>query len=89
MTEQTLEQRVVFLPVVQVTFGDNDYTFPFSDLARGADDPATISDADLITRVANHMDRPVSDFAKMQVARPATGNIVICAKPTYGRTNVP
>ena len=55
----------------------------FADLQRG-DDPATISDAELLERVANYLDRPVEDLGELQVTRPETGNILVSEKPVYG-----
>ena len=83
MTDQ--EVRVNVGPLVQVVLpGEEPQTFPFSDLAQEGDDAATISDARLIECVARWMDRPVTDFSRMQVRRPETGNIVLMEKPTYG-----
>jgi hypothetical protein len=72
-------------PLVQIVFAQGEeQTFSFGDLAFDTDDPATISDADLIERVARHLDREVSEFSDLMVSRPRTGNILISPKPTFG-----
>lgn len=72
-------------PMVQVVMGEGEpAVFPFSDLAFETDDPATISDPDLIERVARHLDREVSEFGDLQVSRPQTGNILVAPKPVFG-----
>lgn len=90
ITPTTTETTLAIGPLVQVVFGANSAhhttipVFPFSDLALPGDDAATISDDDLITRVARWMDLPVSDFENMKVRRPATGSIVLIESPSYG-----
>ena len=71
-------------PLVQVVLPEGERVFPFSDLAFETDDPATISDPDLIARVARHLDREVEEFGDLMVSRPRTGNILISEKPVFG-----
>jgi len=47
-------------------------------------DPATISDPDLLALVANHLDRDVTSFGSMKVDRPETGNILVRPTPSFG-----
>lgn len=73
-------------PQVQVVFasGEN-LVYPLAEvIADTGDDAATISDADMIARVARWADRDVRDFDNLIVTRPATGNILIAPKPVYG-----
>jgi hypothetical protein len=72
-------------PRVQVVFpqGDN-RAFLLSDIMLEGDNPATISDTEMIARSARWLDRPVGDFAGMVVTRPRTGNVLIAPKPVYG-----
>ena len=78
------EVRVSVSPMIQVVLGNDERVFPFSDLALEGDDPSTISDSDLILRVARWMDRPESDFRNVVVTRPVTGNILISPKAVFG-----
>lgn len=74
-------------PLVQVVPGEGrgePQTFPWSDISLEGDDPATISDRELTTRVARWMDRPEGEFTDMVVTRPGTGNILISPKAVYG-----
>lgn len=74
-------------PLVQVVPGEgrgDPQTFPWSDIALDGDDPATISDRDIATRVARWMDRDESEFTDMVITRPETGNILLSPKAVYG-----
>jgi hypothetical protein len=57
---------------------------PFSDLALEGDDPATVSDSDMIARATRWFDLPAGTLAGYQVTRPASGNILVSPKATYG-----
>jgi hypothetical protein len=71
-------------PLVQIVIDNTERVFPFSELALDGDDPSTISDRDLLSRVARWMDRPESDLNSMVVTRPTTGNILISPKAVFG-----
>ena len=79
-----MDNQINVGPLVQVVIDNNEQVFPFSDLALDGDDPSTISDRDLLTRVARWMDCPVSDMDGMVVTRPATTNILISPKAVFG-----
>ena len=79
-----MEDKIGVGPLVQVVIDNNEQVFPFSDLALDGDDPSTISDRDLLTRVARWMDRPESDLNSMVVTRPETGNILVSPKAVFG-----
>lgn len=71
--------------MVQVVFGSEDVElFPWHDVAQDGDDLARMSDKEVLARVAAYMDRPMSDFERMVVGRPTTGNILISEDPTLG-----
>lgn len=70
-------------PIVQVVLTEGDRTIAFSDFAQAGDDPATMSDAQLIARVENWLDIP-GRLSGFMVSRPGNGNILVSPKPTFG-----
>ena len=85
VTETTL-QDVAVGPLVRVVIASESepHVFPFSDIAQEGDDPAMISDSELLDRVARWIDRPVSDLGGHIVTRPTTGNLLISPDPKFG-----
>lgn len=72
-------------PLIQVVFRSGDeVTCSFSEIAFQGDNPATISDSDLISRISSHVDRPLADFNNLVVERRTTGNILVSPKAVYG-----
>ena len=82
------EIEVVTGPMVQVLLAGeaNERLVAFSDLVLPdvADDPATISDTDLLARVARYYDMQPDVLEGYKVSRPQTGHIVVLQEPLYG-----
>lgn len=86
-------------PMVQVPiFGEDERLIPFSELAeQSGQDPATVSDTQLIELVVGHMDLANVEALKLRimgahynadrdlkVSRPATGHILIAPSAELG-----
>lgn len=80
------EGEAVVGPLVQVLIEGEaqERVLGFGDLAIEDDDPATISDADLIARVERYYDMDPGALGGYKVSRPQTGNIVVLNEPVYG-----
>ena len=88
MTTATVTQ-VSVTPMVKIVLRGREADFPFSQIAREGDDPATISDQDLIERsvqaaIDAGLEVQEGDTAKLVVSRPSSGNILVSAYPEFG-----
>lgn len=80
MTDQLIQTT----PMIQLVTADIERVFAFSEIAEEGDDPATIGDIELKNRVARHLELEPQVMTNLIVTRPATGNVLIAPKPTYG-----
>lgn len=79
-----MTDNIRMTPMVQIVTRDIERVFAFSEIALDEDDPATISDTEIKARVARLLEVEPETFGNLIVTRPATGNILIAPKPTYG-----
>lgn len=90
MTEEkeTYLETARELPVVRFVGRDegDEHDFSWDELMEGTEyqDPATVSDDDLLRLLARALDRSVDSFGDVKINRPETGNILVRPTPRYG-----
>ena len=70
-------------PLMKVVVKGKEHDLSFSDL-NTTEDAATISDRSLISAVAKALNIPEAELTEHEIARVATGNILISPRAVFG-----